>query len=121
MARVVSGEGGSPFEPGQDPPRASAVLEKDALLKKPMFVVLVAIAATLIVVPVVWMTLLIMQGESPNPLVVAALSLLGPLGGVFAGSTFGTLGRRCVSVLLKRTNCSDRLEVGLLESLSKAA
>lgn len=53
-----------------------------------MFVFLVAVAATVIVVPVAWFTLLIMQGETPNPLAVAAISLFGPIGGAFAGSRF---------------------------------
>ncbi len=58
------------------------------LLKKPTFLALVAVVATLIVVPVVWITLLIMQGESPNPLVVAAVSLVGPVVGAFVGYRF---------------------------------
>ncbi|MDO6144581.1 hypothetical protein [Paenarthrobacter aurescens] len=53
-----------------------------------MFVTLVAAASTLIVASVAWVTLLIMQGEAPNPLVVAPLSLVGLLGGAFMGSRF---------------------------------
>ncbi|MFE4195599.1 hypothetical protein ACFRJ9_07025 [Paenarthrobacter sp. NPDC056912] len=57
-------------------------------LNKPVFVALVAAVATLIVASASWLTLLVMRGEAPNPLVVGALSLVGPLVGVFAGSKF---------------------------------